>query len=60
MQINLDVRPNVTGIQNMQRLLALGNPKVGGVKANSVVYNAVVERVQTTKFYEDLVARAKK
>lgn len=44
----------------MQRLLALGNPKVGGVKANSVVYNAAVERVQKTKCYEDLVTRAKK
>jgi ABC-type nitrate/sulfonate/bicarbonate transport system substrate-binding protein len=57
---NLNVRPNVKGIQNMQRLLAMSNPKVRGVKVDSVVYNAVVERVQKTKFYEDLVARAKK
>jgi hypothetical protein len=44
----------------MQRLLAMGNPKVAGVKIETVVYDAVVERVQKGKFYEDLVARAKK
>jgi len=57
---NLDVRPNPKGIQNMQRLLAMGNPKVAGVKIDSVVYDAVVDRVQKSKFYEDLVAHAKK
>ena len=57
---NLDVRPSVKGIQNMQRLLAMTNPKVGGVKIESVVYEAVVERMQKSAFYEELVARAKK
>lgn len=57
---NLDVRPSVKGIQNMQRLLSLTNPKVAGVKIADVVYEAVVERVQKSKFYKDLVTRAKK
>ena len=34
---SLDIKPHLTGIQNMQRLLAVSNPKVAGVKAEDVV-----------------------
>ncbi len=57
---NLDVRPSVKGIQNMQRLLAVTNPKVAGVKIEDVVYDAVVDRMQKSSFYEELVKRARK
>ena len=57
---SLDIRPNVKGIRNMQRLLAMTNPKVAGVKAEDVVYEAAVERVLKSTFYEELVNRAKR
>jgi hypothetical protein len=34
---NSDIKPNVAGIQDMQRLLALTNPKVKSVKVEDVV-----------------------
>lgn len=57
---NLDIRPNVKGIQNMQRLLAITNPKVAGVKVEDVVYDAPVDLLRKSPFYEELVNRAKK
>jgi len=57
---SLDIRPNLKGIQNMQRLLAMTNPKMSGVKVEDVVYDPAVERVQKSTFYEGLVNRAKK
>ncbi len=57
---SLDIRPNVKGIQNMQRLLAINNPRVAGVKAEDVVYETPVERVQKSAFYQGLVSRAKR
>ena len=57
---SLDIRPNVKGIQNMQRLLAVTNPKVAGVKAEEVVYEAAVEAVQKSAFYAELVNRGKR
>jgi len=57
---NLDIHPNIKGIQNMQRLLAVTNPRVAGVKLEDVVYEAAVERVQKSAFYEELLSRAKK
>ena len=57
---SLDIRPNVKGIQNMQRLLAMTNPKVAGVRAEDVVYETAVELIQKSAFYEGLVSRAKR
>ena len=57
---SLDIRPSVKGIQNMQRLLTATNPKVAGVKAEDVVYEAAVEVVQKSAFYEELLSRAKR
>ena len=57
---SLDIRPNVKGIQNMQRLLAMTNPKVAGVKLEDVVYEAAVERIQQSAFYDELVNRSKR
>ena len=57
---SLDIRPNVKGIQNMQRLLAITNPKVAGVKAEDVVYDSAVDAVQKSAFYQELVNRAKR
>ena len=44
----------------MQRLLAVTNPKFAEVKLEDVVYEAAVERVQKSAFYEELVSAAKK
>ena len=57
---SLDIRPNVKGIQNMQRLLAMTNPKVAGVKAEDVVYDSAVDAIQKSAFYQELVNRAKR
>jgi NitT/TauT family transport system substrate-binding protein len=57
---SLDVKPNVHGIQNMHRLLALTNAKVKSVKMEDVVEEAPVDRLEKSDFYRDLVAQAKK
>jgi ABC-type nitrate/sulfonate/bicarbonate transport system substrate-binding protein len=56
----LDVKPNLPGIANMHRLLALGNPKVKSVKMEDVVDEAPAQRLEKSAFYRELVARAKK
>lgn len=57
---NLDIRPNLKGIQNMQRLLAVTNPKVMKVKAEDVIDEEPVRRLEKGSFYRELVARVKK
>ena len=57
---SLDIKPHLTGIQNMQRLLAVTNPKVAGVNAEDVVDDNPSRRVEKTSFYQDLVAHAKR
>jgi ABC-type nitrate/sulfonate/bicarbonate transport system substrate-binding protein len=57
---SLDIRPNVKGIQNMQRLLGMMNPKVKDIKAEDAVDERPVQRVETTIFYRDLGSKAKK
>ena len=44
----------------MQRLLAVSNPKVAGVKAEDVVDENPAQRVEKTSFYQDLVAHGKR
>ncbi|MBI2367018.1 MAG: ABC transporter substrate-binding protein [Deltaproteobacteria bacterium] len=56
---NLDVAPEMTGIRNMQRLLATTNPKVKAVRAEDVVNEDFVRRVRQTAFYRELVERGK-
>ena len=56
----LDIKPNIPGIANMQRLLALGNPKVKSVKIEDVVDEAPSQRLESSAFYRDLVAQSKK
>jgi len=57
---NLDIKPTIPGIQNMARLLALGNPKVKTVKMEDVVDQAPWQRLEKSPFYRELVAAAKK
>jgi NitT/TauT family transport system substrate-binding protein len=57
---NLDVKPTIAGIQNMARLLALGNPKVKSIKMEDVIDEAPSQRLEKSPFYHDLVAQAKK
>lgn len=57
---SLDVKPTITGIQNMHRLLALSNPKVKNVKMEDVVDEAPAQRLGKSAFYRDLVAQVKK
>ncbi len=56
----LDVKPNLPGIANMHRLLALGNPKIKSVKMEDVVDEAPAQRLEKSAFYRELVARVKK
>ncbi|HWH79723.1 MAG TPA: ABC transporter substrate-binding protein [Candidatus Binatus sp.] len=57
---NLDIKPNVPGIQNMQRLLALSNPKVKSVITEDVVDETPWQRLEKSAFYRELLATAKK
>jgi ABC-type nitrate/sulfonate/bicarbonate transport system substrate-binding protein len=57
---SLDIHPSVKGIQNMQRLLAMTNPKVAGVKIEDVVDDEPVHRLEKSSFYANIVAQAKK
>jgi ABC-type nitrate/sulfonate/bicarbonate transport system substrate-binding protein len=56
---NLDVKPTIPGIQNMARLLALGNPKVKTVKMEDVVDEAPWQRLEKSPFYRELLAEKK-
>jgi len=56
---SLDIRPNLKGVENMHRLLALTNPKMKSVKSEDVVDDAPVERLQKSAFYRELAARKK-
>jgi ABC-type nitrate/sulfonate/bicarbonate transport system substrate-binding protein len=53
---NLDVKPTIPGIQNMARLLAMGNPKVKTVKMEDVVDEAPWQRLEKSPFYKELAA----
>ena len=55
-----DIKPTIPGIQNMARLLALGNPKVKTVKMEDVVDDAPWHRLEKSPFYRDLVSQIKK
>lgn len=57
---NLDIKPTLPGIQNMQRFLALSNPKVKTVKTEDVVDEAPWQRLEKSAFYREVVAAAKK
>jgi NitT/TauT family transport system substrate-binding protein len=57
---SLDFHPNLKGIQNMQRLLAVTNPSVLKIKAEDVVDEEPVRRLEKSGFYGEIVAQAKK
>jgi glycine betaine/choline ABC-type transport system substrate-binding protein len=57
---SLDIRPNLKGIQNMQRLLAVTNPKVAAIKADNVIDDAPVLRLERSEFYRALTIQVKK
>lgn len=57
---SFDIKPNLKGIENMQRLLSITNPRVKEVKAEDVVDNGAVERLEKSVFYRDLMAAAKR
>jgi len=57
---SLDIKPQLKGIQNMQRLLAVTSPKVATVKAEDVVDENPAQRVEKTSFYQDLLAHGKR
>jgi ABC-type nitrate/sulfonate/bicarbonate transport system substrate-binding protein len=57
---SLDITPDLKGVQNMQRLLAMTNPRVAAVKAEDVVDEEPVQQMQKTNFYREILAREKK
>ena len=54
---NLDIKPTLPGIQNMARLLALGNPKVKTVKMEDVVDEAPWQRLEKSSFYREIAVK---
>jgi NitT/TauT family transport system substrate-binding protein len=57
---SFEIRPNLKGIQNMQRLFAVTNPNVLKVKAEAVVDEEPVRRLEKSAFYSEIVAQAKR
>jgi NitT/TauT family transport system substrate-binding protein len=57
---SLDFHPNLKGIQNMQRLLAVTNPSVLKIKAEAVVDDEPVRRLEESRFFGEIAAQAKK
>ena len=57
---SFDIRPNLKGIQNMQRLLALTNPNVLKIKAEDVIDEEPVRRLERSGFYGEIAAQAKR
>jgi NitT/TauT family transport system substrate-binding protein len=57
---SFDIRPNLQGIQNMQRLLAVTNSNVLKIKAEDVVDEEAARRVEKTSFYGEMLSHAKK
>jgi ABC-type nitrate/sulfonate/bicarbonate transport system substrate-binding protein len=56
---SFDIKPTIPGIQNMARLLALGNPKVKTVRMEDVVDEAPWQRLEKSAFYRELLAMKK-
>jgi NitT/TauT family transport system substrate-binding protein len=57
---SFDIRPNLQGIQNMQRLLAVTNSNVLKIKAEDVVDEEAARRIEKTSFYGEMLSHAKK
>ncbi len=57
---SLDIHPNLRGIQNMQRLLAVTNPNVLKIKSEDVVDEEPMRRLEKSNFYIEILAQAKK
>jgi NitT/TauT family transport system substrate-binding protein len=57
---SLDINPNLKGVQNMHRLLAMTNPKMKSIKSEDVIDEAPVQRLEKSAFYRDLVAQTKR
>lgn len=57
---SLDIHPNLRGIQNMQRLLAVTNPNVLKIKAEDVIDEEAARRVEKTSFYGEMLSQARK
>jgi NitT/TauT family transport system substrate-binding protein len=57
---SFDIRPNLQGIQNMQRLLAVTNSNVLKIKAEDVVDEEAARRVEKTSFYGEMLSHVKK
>ncbi len=57
---NLDIRPNLKGIKKVQWLFSMTNPKIMEVRAEEVVDEEPVRRLEKSSFYRELIARVKK
>jgi ABC-type nitrate/sulfonate/bicarbonate transport system substrate-binding protein len=57
---SFDINPNLKGIQNMHRLLALTNPKMNSVRSENAIDDAPVQRLEKSAFYRELSAQTRK
>jgi len=57
---SLEITPDIKGVRNMQRLLAITNPKVKAVRTEDVVDEEPVRRVKQSGFYRELLERSKR
>lgn len=57
---SLDIKPSLRGIQNMQRLLGVANPKVKALRAEEMIDDAPVRLLERSEFYRELVMRRPK
>jgi NitT/TauT family transport system substrate-binding protein len=57
---SLDIHPNLKGIQNMQRLLAVTNPNVLKIKAEDVVDEEPARRLDRSGFLTEIAVQLRK
>jgi ABC-type nitrate/sulfonate/bicarbonate transport system substrate-binding protein len=57
---SMEIHPNLKGIRNMQRLLAVTNPSVLKIKADDVIDEEAVRRLEKSSFYGETAAQLKR
>jgi hypothetical protein len=48
--------PSLEGMRNVQRLLKLRNPKIGEVKAEDIIDNRIMRKLEDSGFIERVYA----
>jgi ABC-type nitrate/sulfonate/bicarbonate transport system substrate-binding protein len=56
---SLDMRPNLESIENTRRILVKHNPMVKRIRTEDVIEAGPLQRLESSRFYTGLLARAR-